>query len=113
MFKRKPAPAPTKSTYTPPTYPAVTPLRGYDGPWQAFTVDPTTWGREGTGRGEGEIIYTSLIVDHPDYFDAVAMYFDETQTTYYVDLRNARRLVEMLTRDVAKLDKINQLDPED
>jgi hypothetical protein len=113
MFKRKPAPAPTKSTYSPPTYPPVTPLRGYAGPVQAFTVDPTTWGRESTGRGEGDVITTHLIVDHPDYFDAVAIYFDEDEATYYVDLRNARRLVEMLQRDVQKLDKIRQIDPED
>jgi Homeodomain-like domain len=87
-------------------------LKPYAGPYEAFTIDPGKTTRAGV-RGEGDYITTSLVVDDPMYMDALRLYVDdENETEVYVDLVNGLRLHAMLGRDLEKLARIIQLDPD-
>jgi hypothetical protein len=89
----------------------IQPLPIYDGPIEAYAIDPDQQRIE-RGTATRHIIYTSLVVDDRDYDDAIRVYVDgiEKNEPFYLTMGAANSLIEMLQRDILKLSRIVQLD---
>src|ERR1700733_10093378 len=90
----------------------VEPLGIYDGPTEAYAIDPAEPYRT-RGGPTSHFILTSLIVDDHDYDDAIRVYVDgiEKGQPFFLNIDNARALIEMLERDILKLERIRLVDP--
>jgi hypothetical protein len=92
----------------------IQPLPVYEGPSEAYAIDPGE-PRHDRGTVTEHITYTSLVVDDRYYDDAIRVQVDgiEKDEPFYLTMGAANSLITMLQRDILKLSRIRQLDPED
>jgi hypothetical protein len=90
-------------------YRKIKKLKKYTGPYHCHLVDPAnTRDNDDTGA----TVSTSLIVDDVDWGDCIRIYVleEDTPVDIRLDIRNARRLLKMVARDVEKLAAIQKIE---